>query len=67
MVSSRTPIKDLTGRILALDFGKRRIGLAVSDAMGMTAQGLQTLERTTIREDLAHLADIAATSPSLSS
>jgi len=42
-------------RILALDLGKRRIGLAISDELGVTAQGLPTLERTTIREDLAQL------------
>jgi putative pre-16S rRNA nuclease len=44
-----------TGRILALDLGKKRIGLALSDALGITAQGLPTLQRTTIREDLAAL------------
>ncbi len=43
-------------RILALDLGKRRIGLALSDPLGITAQGLPTLQRTTIREDLAALA-----------
>lgn len=48
------------GRILALDFGKRRIGLALSDELGITAQGLHTLERTTIREDLAALAQLIA-------
>lgn len=47
-------------RVLALDVGKRRIGLAVSDPMGLTAQGLETLERTTIREDLAKLAELAS-------
>lgn len=47
------------GRILALDLGKRRIGLAVSDELGLTAQGLETLQRTTIREDLARLAKLA--------
>jgi len=46
------------GRILALDYGKRRIGLAVSDALGLTAQGLDTLHRTTIREDLSRLTDL---------
>lgn len=44
--------------MLALDVGKRRIGLAISDGLGLTAQGLPTLERTTIREDLARLADL---------
>lgn len=47
-------------RILALDVGKRRIGLAISDPLGITAQGLPTLERTTIREDLAILAGLTA-------
>jgi putative Holliday junction resolvase len=42
-------------RILALDFGSRRIGLAVSDELGLTAQGLPTLERTNKRNDLDHL------------
>src|SRR5215472_11772092 len=43
------------GRVLALDLGKRRIGLAVSDELGITAQGLETLERTNIRADLEQL------------
>ena len=47
------------GRVLALDLGKRRIGLALSDELGMTAQGLETLERTNIREDLARLGRLA--------
>ncbi len=46
----------MTGRILALDVGKRRIGLAVSDPLGITAQGLPTLERTRLRDDLDALA-----------
>jgi putative Holliday junction resolvase len=46
------------GRVLALDVGKRRIGLAISDGLGLTAQGLPTLERTTIREDLSRLSDL---------
>jgi putative holliday junction resolvase len=48
------------GRVLALDFGKRRIGLAVSDELGITAQGLETLERTNIRQDLARLTQLIA-------
>ncbi len=48
------------GRILALDLGSRRIGLALSDELRLTAQGLETLERTNIREDLARLSDLAA-------
>jgi putative Holliday junction resolvase len=48
-----------SGRILALDVGKKRIGLAVSDELGLTAQGIETLQRTRIREDLAQLKSIA--------
>ena len=50
----------INGRVLALDLGKRRIGLALSDELGITAQGLQTLERSNIREDLAKLAALAS-------
>lgn len=48
------------GRVLALDLGKRRIGLALSDELGVTAQGLETLERINIRKDLARLAELAS-------
>ena len=47
------------GRILALDVGKKRIGLAVSDELGLTAQGIETLGRTRIRDDLDKLKQIA--------
>jgi putative Holliday junction resolvase len=46
--------------VLAVDVGKKRIGLAVSDELGITAQGIETLERTRIREDLDKLKQIAA-------
>jgi len=46
----------LSGRVLALDVGKKRIGMAMSDALGLTAQGLETLQRVRIREDLDQLA-----------
>lgn len=39
-------------RILALDVGDRRIGLALSDELGYTAQPLWTLHRTNHRGDL---------------
>jgi putative holliday junction resolvase len=45
-------------RILALDLGKRRIGLAISDPLGITAQGLPNLERTRKRDDLAALQEL---------
>lgn len=40
------------GRILALDLGTKRIGLALSDELGITAQGLKTMERTGKRDDI---------------
>jgi len=45
----------LTQRILAIDFGTKRMGLAVSDALGITAQGLQTLQHTNTENDLRHI------------
>jgi putative holliday junction resolvase len=48
------------GRVLALDVGKKRIGLAISDELGFTAQGLETLQRTRIRDDLETLKQLAA-------
>lgn len=42
-------------RILALDLGKKRIGLAISDPLRITAQGLSNLVRTNKRTDLAAL------------
>jgi putative Holliday junction resolvase len=47
-------------RVLAVDFGTKRIGLAVSDALGITAQGLPTRERTRTEDDLRHIAKVAA-------
>lgn len=46
---------DSSRRILAIDYGSRRMGLAVSDALGITAQGLNTLERKNKRSDFARL------------
>ncbi len=42
-------------RILALDFGARKIGLAVSDELGLTAQGLSTYYRSNKKADFDHL------------
>lgn len=43
------------GRILGLDVGTRRIGVAVSDPLGITAQGLETLQRRNKRYDFEYL------------
>jgi putative holliday junction resolvase len=48
------------GRILALDVGKKRIGLAVSDALGISAQGMPTFQRVRIRDDLRRLKELVA-------
>src|SRR6202012_1330397 len=50
------PVKP--GRVLGLDVGSRRIGIAVSDPLGITAQGLETLQRRNKRQDLAALEQI---------
>jgi putative Holliday junction resolvase len=46
------------GRILALDVGSRTIGLAVTDALGITAQGLDTIRRKNKRTDFAALEQV---------
>jgi len=45
-----------TPRTLALDVGDRRIGIAITDALGITAQPLFTLRRTSLRADLKAVA-----------
>lgn len=47
-----------SGRILGLDVGARRIGIAVSDPLGLTAQGLDTLHRKNRRGDFSELQQI---------
>jgi putative Holliday junction resolvase len=44
-----------SGRVLALDVGSKRIGVAVSDPLGITAQGLETIQRQNKRKDLESL------------
>ncbi|MGI6357403.1 MAG: Holliday junction resolvase RuvX [Bacillota bacterium] len=39
-------------RILALDVGNKRIGVAVSDALGVTAQGVKVVQRRSLQADL---------------
>ena len=46
-------------RILGLDVGERRIGVALSDALGLTAQGLTVLERRTPPTDLEVICALA--------
>jgi putative Holliday junction resolvase len=44
-----------TGRILAIDYGRRRLGLAISDELRVTSRPLITLARTNRRDDLRRL------------
>ena len=48
-------------RILAVDYGRKRIGLALSDEMGLTAQPLGTLTRVNRQRDLNRLRDTCRT------
>jgi putative Holliday junction resolvase len=49
------PATSKRSRVLALDVGARRIGVAVSDPLGITAQGLETIQRQNKRRDLEAL------------
>jgi putative holliday junction resolvase len=55
MADSALPV-----RIMALDVGARRIGVAVSDPLGITAQGLDTIQRKNKRHDLGALKQVLA-------
>lgn len=47
-------------RYFAVDVGDKRVGLAVSDALGITAQGLETYNRTgDLGKDAAYIRDAA--------
>jgi putative Holliday junction resolvase len=45
-------------RILGIDLGEKRIGLAISDPLGFTAQGLETLQVKNKKETLLALARV---------
>ena len=47
-------------RIMALDVGTKRIGVALSDPLKITAQGLETFQRTTLEKDIAGLWQLIA-------
>ena len=42
-------------RMMGLDVGSRTIGVAVSDELGITAQGLKTIRRRSSEEDMKEL------------
>lgn len=45
-------------RIMALDVGSRTIGIACSDALLMTAQGIETIRRTSLKNDFNRLREL---------
>ena len=47
-------------RSLGLDVGDKTIGVAASDLLNLTAQGVKTIRRTSIEEDLQELGKIIA-------
>lgn len=46
-------------RIIGLDIGDRRIGVAISDPLGITAAGLETIERKNMRSDIYAVVEMA--------
>jgi putative Holliday junction resolvase len=49
-----------TGRILAIDYGARRVGIAVSDPLKLTAQSLPTIQAIGLQKVLSELEAIIA-------
>jgi len=47
-------------RSLSLDVGDKTIGIAASDLLGLTAQGVTTIRRTSLQSDLQELGKIIA-------
>ena len=47
-----------SGRTISLDIGTKTIGVAVSDELGITANGVCTIRRENEKKDLAQLRDI---------
>ncbi|MGC9358336.1 MAG: Holliday junction resolvase RuvX [Anaerolineae bacterium] len=47
-------------RYLALDLGDRRIGIALSDRLGMVARPLEVMKRTSRAADFAHVSTLVA-------
>jgi putative Holliday junction resolvase len=57
-VNPSEPLKAATHRVLGLDVGSKTIGLAVSDTLGITAQGLETIRRKNKRTDFEALEEV---------
>jgi putative Holliday junction resolvase len=51
-------VSETPGRILALDLGERRLGLAISDGLGVTAQPVEKLQSLGRARDVRQVRDI---------
>ena len=49
----------IVGRILAVDYGEKRVGIAISDELQITASPLMTLPRSSDEEVIAQIAQLA--------
>jgi putative Holliday junction resolvase len=47
-------------KILGLDIGEKRIGIAISDELGYTAQGMRVLNRSDLEDDLKVIKELIA-------
>lgn len=45
-------------RIMGLDYGERRIGVAMSDLFGWTAQGLEVIDQKAVADPMARIAEL---------
>ena len=48
-------------RIMGLDYGTKTVGVAISDALGLTAQGIETIQRkeeNKLRRTLARIEEL---------
>ena len=50
--------RGIVGRILCLDYGRRRIGVAISDPLGITAQPVTTWEGLTWTEAVSQVCSL---------
>ena len=49
----------MSGRLLGIDYGEKRIGLAISDGLGISARELKILQSRGASQDFAAIIDIA--------
>jgi putative holliday junction resolvase len=55
---TRRAAEKLTGRLLALDLGEKRVGVAISDELWITVRPLPFLHRTNWKQLLGAVADL---------